>query len=159
MSKTYKIKVNDSYEMDLDAGIAIDYLKKGNKRYHIIENNQSYNVQIVTTDFKDKSYQIKVNGNLYKVAINDELDQLIKDLGLTVGNKQKDSNVKAPMPGLILDIQVSDGQEVKEGDALLVLEAMKMENLLVAPKDGIIKSIKVTKGEAVDKKQLLIEME
>ncbi len=63
------------------------------------------------------------------------------------------------MPGLILEISVSEGQEVKEGDALLVLEAMKMENVLTAPKDGVIQAITVKKGDAVEKKQLLIEMQ
>ncbi|MCL4125700.1 UNVERIFIED_CONTAM: hypothetical protein GTU68_028898 [Idotea baltica] len=63
------------------------------------------------------------------------------------------------MPGLILDINVKVGQEVIEDDALLILEAMKMENVLTAPRDGMIKSITVSKGDAVDKNQLLITFE
>ena len=67
--------------------------------------------------------------------------------------------IKAPMPGLILEINVSVGQEVKENDPLLILEAMKMENCFLSPRDGVIKSIAVEKGNAVDKGQLLIEFE
>jgi biotin carboxyl carrier protein len=63
------------------------------------------------------------------------------------------------MPGLILSVDVKIGQEVKEDDSLLVLEAMKMENVLTSPRDGIIKSISITKGETVNKNQLLIEFE
>jgi biotin carboxyl carrier protein len=63
------------------------------------------------------------------------------------------------MPGLILEINVSNGEEVKEGQALLVLEAMKMENTITSPKDGVIKYIGVTKGLSVAKNELLIEFE
>ncbi|MDX1317201.1 MAG: acetyl-CoA carboxylase biotin carboxyl carrier protein subunit, partial [Xanthomarina gelatinilytica] len=75
------------------------------------------------------------------------------------GASKKVNEIKAPMPGLILDIHVKEGQEVKEDDALLILEAMKMENVLTSPRDGIIKSISVSKNDTVDKNQLLIEFE
>jgi biotin carboxyl carrier protein len=63
------------------------------------------------------------------------------------------------MPGLILEIQVKEGQDVKEDDTLLILEAMKMENVIHSPREGIIKSINVKQGETVDKDSLLIEFE
>ena len=66
-------------------------------------------------------------------------------------------SIKAPMPGLILEINVKVGQEVKEDEPLLILEAMKMENIITSPRDGIIKSISVNKTDAVEKNQLLIE--
>ena len=80
-------------------------------------------------------------------------------MGLTLAAAQVINDSKAPMPGLILDVQVKEGDEVKEGDYLLVLEAMKMENTLTAPRDGVVKSITVSKGQTVDKNRLLIEME
>ena len=58
--------------------------------------------------------------------------------------------VKSPMPGNILKIQVSQGQQVKEGDVLIILEAMKMENEIVAPKAGSVAQIIVTKGQVVE---------
>ena len=102
---------------------------------------------------------MKVNNTVYNVAIADYLDQLIKDMGFEVGASKHVNDIKAPMPGLILDISVSQGQEVKENDTLLILEAMKMENVLTSPRDGVIKTISVAKGDAVDKNQLLIEFE
>ena len=80
-------------------------------------------------------------------------------MGFEVGKTKQINAIKAPMPGLILEINVSVGQEVKENDNLLILEAMKMENSFSSPRDGIIKSIAVFKGDAVDKGQLLIEFE
>ena len=60
---------------------------------------------------------------------------------------------------VVVEVHVVDGQEVKENDALLILEAMKMENVLTSPRDGVIKSISVNKGNAVEKNQLLIVFE
>ena len=69
------------------------------------------------------------------------------------------NELKAPMPGLILEVFVITGQQVKENDSLLILEAMKMENIITSPRDGIIKSIFAIKGDAVEKNYLLIEFE
>ena len=66
-------------------------------------------------------------------------------------------DIKAPMPGLILDIMVEVGQEVKKGDALMILEAMKMENVLKSTGEGTITSIEVEKGQSVEKNNILIK--
>jgi len=102
---------------------------------------------------------VVVNNNEYVVNIANHLDQLIKEMGFEVGKTKVVNAIKAPMPGLILEINVAVGQEVNEGDNLLILEAMKMENSFDSPRAGIIKSIAVTKGQAVEKGQLLIEFE
>ena len=96
---------------------------------------------------------------MYTVEIKNDLDQLIEEMGLSLGSAQQVNDIKAPMPGLILEVNVKEGDQVKEGDYLLVLEAMKMENTLTAPRDGIVKSISIANGDTVEKNQLLIEME
>jgi biotin carboxyl carrier protein len=62
------------------------------------------------------------------------------------------------MPGLVLNVLVSDGQSVAKGDAVLVLEAMKMENIIKAPADGVVKKVAVVKGDKVEKNQVMISM-
>ena len=84
---------------------------------------------------------------------------LVKKMGLSAFVVQKMTNVKAPMPGLIVEVLVKPGETVEKGSQLLILEAMKMENVLKAEDAGIIKSIEVVKGNAVDKGQILIAME
>ena len=91
--------------------------------------------------------------------IQDHLDQLIKSMGFQVGSSKHINQIKAPMPGLILDIPVNSGEEIKEGELLLILEAMKMENSIVSPINGRIKNVSVEKGTTVTKNQLLIEFE
>src|SRR5690606_27194093 len=124
-----------------------------------LKDSKSYQAEIIHNDFLNKSYKVKVNDSEYEVSIATELDQLIKELGFEVGSSKQVNAIKAPMPGLILNIHVEVGQEVQENDPLLILEAMKMENSFNSPRAGKIKSILVEKGQAVDKGQLLIEFE
>lgn len=161
MSNTYKVNVNNSFQFDIDKEQVsqLDSVSIEANKFHVLHQNTPFKTEIVSANFNQKTYTVKVNNNLYTVAIADALDLLIKEMGFEVGATKQVNAIKAPMPGLILEISVSVGQEVKENDSLLILEAMKMENSFLSPRDGIIKSISVTKGDAVDKGQLLIEFE
>ncbi|CAM1351360.1 biotin/lipoyl-containing protein [Tenacibaculum crassostreae] len=161
MSKSFKTSVNKTHDFDFtEAQIsALDIVEKSKNKYHIIESNQSYQATIVASNFNKKTYTIQLNGNTYEVNISDELDLLIGELGLEVATEKKENDIKAPMPGLIVSVDVKVGQEVKEGEGILVLEAMKMENTLQAPRDGVVKSIAVQSGDKVEKNTVLIEME
>ncbi len=161
MSNSYKLSVNNSFSIDLSESDLqnLDAVSVENGKSHVLKDNKPYKAEIVAADFNAKKYTIKVNNNTYEVAIADALDMLIKSMGIERGRTKVVNAIKAPMPGLILEISVEVGQTVKENDPLLILEAMKMENSFLSPRDGIIKSIAVEKGNAVDKGQLLIEFE
>ncbi|WP_299107842.1 acetyl-CoA carboxylase biotin carboxyl carrier protein subunit [uncultured Winogradskyella sp.] len=157
----YKIKVNstDTFELSKDTLETLDIVETSTDTYHILEDNTSVKAEILQTDFNKKTYSIKVNNNTYDVTINDILDQQIEALGFEIGALKQVNDIKAPMPGLILEVSVKVGDEVKENDTLIILEAMKMENVMHSPREGIIKSIHVKYGETVDKNALLIEFE
>ena len=161
MSNAYKLTVNNGTAIDLtEEGLSqLDAISTGPAHYHILKGNKPYKAAITHADFLSKHYTVTVNNNTYTVAIATALDSLIKDMGFEVGASKQVNEIKAPIPGLILEISVSVGQEVSEGDNLLILEAMKMENTFQSPRAGVIKSIAVNKGDAVDKGQLLIEFE
>jgi len=161
MSNTYKLSVNHANTYDLTESDLknLDAVGMEKDKFHVLKNHIPYKAEIVAADFLSKKYTIKVNNNTYEVAIEDALDILIKSMGIERGRTKVVNAIKAPMPGLILEISVEVGQAVKENDSLLILEAMKMENSFLSPRDGIIKSIAVEKGNAVDKGQLLIEFE
>lgn len=161
MDKTYQLTVNNTtiYNRKASENATIDAVEITPSQFHILKDNQPYLAEIVNSDFLSKNYSIKVNGNLYNVSIANPLDNLIKEMGFEVGSSKQINAIKAPMPGLILEISVSVGQEVKENDCLLILEAMKMENSFLSPRAGVIKSISASKGDAVEKGQLLIEFE
>ena len=105
---------------------------------------------------EEKVFFVKVNGDKYKFNVKDQFDELLQSLGMDNLASKKVSDLKAPMPGLVLEISVVVGQEVVKGDTLLILEAMKMENVIKSPTDGVIKSIAVSMGDTVEKNELIL---
>jgi biotin carboxyl carrier protein len=160
MDKQFKVSVNDSFEFDLKSSDAkkLDVLKLSKSKFHLINNNKSYNVELVKDNFKNREYIVTINSNSYTIKISTPLDALIKVMGFSLRSTKKAKGIKAPMPGIILSVNVKEGQKVKEGDTLLILEAMKLENTIAAPKDGIIKTINAKSGGTVNKGELMIEM-
>lgn len=157
----FVVTVNDSKELEIQPSSIeqLDTIQDGIDCYHIIEQNKSYKTEVINADFEKKMFLIKVNGNVHSVKISDKYDRLVKEIGLTIGQGQKANNVKSPMPGLVLSINVAVGDVLTKGDTILILEAMKMENLIKATSDVTIKSISVTQGQAVVKGKLLVEFE
>ncbi|MBA3970539.1 MAG: biotin/lipoyl-binding protein [Bacteroidetes bacterium] len=133
-----------------------DVIEVKNGSFHVIKDNRSFNVEVIKADATEKSFLVSVNGNKYQLSVKDKFDELLKSLGFDNLNASKVNEIKAPMPGLVLDIRVAEGDQVKKGDPILVLEAMKMENIIKSPTDGTIKKINVKKGVAVEKNQVLI---
>ncbi|WP_019039367.1 acetyl-CoA carboxylase biotin carboxyl carrier protein subunit [Psychroflexus tropicus] len=161
MKHLLKAKVNDEHEFEFnqDQIESLDVQETSSGLYHLLVNDKSVSSELMESDFLNRTYTIKINSNLYKVEISNELDVLIKDMGLSLSANQVINEVKAPMPGVILEVAVEEGDEVKEGDNLLVLEAMKMENSILAPRDATIKTVHVNKGGTVSKNEVLIEMD
>jgi biotin carboxyl carrier protein len=160
MDKYFKLKVDDSLEYklkesDLDQ---LDLLKLSKSKFHIIHNNQSIPIELEKANFNNREYLITVNTTCYKVKIFNQLDVLIKDMGFSAGKEKKENEIKAPMPGAILNVNVKEGQSVTQGETLLILEAMKMENAITASNNGIVKKIYVKNGGKVEKGELMIEI-
>ena len=122
-----------------------DVLEFKEGKFHIISDHQSFTAEVISYDNDEKSFEIKVNSTIYTVKVQDRF---------AAGKKVND--IKAPMPGMVLQVMVESGQKIKKGDAIVVLEAMKMENILKSPADGVVKSVKVIKGDKVDKNQVMV---
>lgn len=162
----YNVKVNDRYSFEISAensiilingeAIGLDSVALNNKSTHVIYQNRSYTIEIVAFDKAEKTADVKVNGSIYKIAVEDRFDQLLKQLGMDNLTINKVQQIKAPMPGLVLNVLVAEGDEVKKGDSLLVLEAMKMENMIKSPTNGMIKTIAIKQGDKVEKNEILI---
>jgi biotin carboxyl carrier protein len=150
-SKPFSFEVNGK-PVELDA-----YLNR-NGMLCFLYNNHSYQAELISYNENDKIAVIKLNNAPYEVKLKDDTDLLLEQLGIS-NKSQKVQHIKAPMPGLVLSINVKEGDTVNKGDGLLVLEAMKMENLIKAQAEGKIKKIHVAKGAKVEKNQPMIEME
>jgi len=124
----------------------------------LIKNGHlSYSINIHKVDYKNKSFELRLNGTKHSIMIKDKFDLLLDEMGYNTKANSALNQLKAPMPGLILEVNVSEGEKVNTGDKLLVLEAMKMENVIKSPGEGLVKEIKVTKGDSVEKNQVLIQ--
>lgn len=161
MNDVYSVKVGDDFDFKLskDTIASLDLIKTGDDAYHLLKDGISYHLKILDSDFNKGIYTISINGSEHQMAIQTPLDELIQKMGFAINAGKNIDSISAPMPGLILDIMVKEGQEVAEEDQLLILEAMKMENIITSPRSGVIKSITISKGDAVEKKQLLIEFQ
>ena len=136
-----------------------DIIEIKNNSFHIIKDHRSYKAEIIKADFGEKKFVISVNGNKYDLEVKDRFDELLHRLGFDKLDVNKINEIKAPMPGLVLNIMIKEGSKVKKGEPVLVLEAMKMENILKSPCDGIVKSCNVEKGKSVEKNEVLIRFE
>jgi biotin carboxyl carrier protein len=164
----YTIKLNDSLSVKVHQkngkwevnGLTqqTDIVKISEHRFHVLLNNRSFEIELLSKDYSNKQLDIVINGKRKKIVFESEMDALLKSMGLDKAMTVKNNDVKAPMPGLVLKILVSEGQEVKKGDGLLVLEAMKMENILKSHTDGSIKKIHIAEKTAVEKNQILFEL-
>ena len=156
-NKTFEIIQTDEKLTVNGEPLDLDIQSVGDGHFHILHKNKGYRAEIVKTDFSTKTVTVKINSRTYTVSLKDKFDLLLEKMGMSHGAANKVNSVKAPMPGLIIDLKVKAGDTVNQGDQLLILEAMKMENILKSPGDGVIKNVKVKKGDNVEKGQVLIE--
>ena len=160
LNKAYKVKTNDlNFYFDKSDLAEVDLVQRSATEINCIKDNRSVNAVVAEADINNKKFKIAIDGEIFSIEIKDELDQMLEKMGYgAVVNKQL-TNIKAPMPGLVLEINVNEGQIVCAGDKILILEAMKMENSIMVPSGAVIKKILVLKGQAVERGQILVEFE
>ncbi|WP_291725074.1 acetyl-CoA carboxylase biotin carboxyl carrier protein subunit [Bernardetia sp.] len=151
-SKTTSLFLNDNL-------IESDIQQISEREFHVLRNNVSYRVEVLKADYEAKEFEIRINGNIHTLKAKDRMDLLLESLGMENAASAKVTDLKAPMPGLVLDILIEEGAKVEKGTPLMILEAMKMENVLKAAGEGEIKSIPVNKGQNVEKGAVLIEFQ
>jgi len=145
------------------------------KTYKMEINGKKFEGKVI--EYDGLNVKIEINGITYQVEMEPEFgkskDQVKRPKKVITdpptlsgespkngaGREQNISKVLAPLPGVILDIEVEVGDEVKAGDVVLLLEAMKMESEITTPVDGIVKKINTKEGDTVVEAKNLIEIE
>lgn len=158
MKNNAKVIVNDQWEWDAESLSHADFVRENDHRFHVIRQGKSFKAELLSADPGNKTYTFRIGGENFTVRLETELDQLINRMGLRKVKSHIMKEVRAPMPGLVLEILVQPGVAVVKDDPLLILEAMKMENVIKATGEGVVKSVRVQKGAPVDKGAVLIEM-
>ncbi|GAB3934990.1 acetyl-CoA carboxylase biotin carboxyl carrier protein subunit [Larkinella terrae] len=134
-----------------------DLARLNDRTFHILHQNRSYTAEILQLDPAEKTATLKINQSVHRIKLKDRFDLLLEKMGMSAASQTKINHIKAPMPGLILSLNIQPGDTLRKGDTVLILEAMKMENVIKSPTDGIIKTVLINRGQTVDKNQVLVE--
>ncbi|UCE64946.1 MAG: biotin/lipoyl-binding protein [Candidatus Zixiibacteriota bacterium] len=164
----YQVTISDrKFEIDINGNdpsimvngrkVMVDHKRfKSGKLHSLLADNVRFEFDL---ERSNGGYDIwHSSGSMFAEVTDEKTNRLRKLMGET-GALSKLSQLKAPMPGLVVAVQVEPGQEIKKGDGLVIVEAMKMENELKATGAGKVKEIKVKKGQAVEKNEVLVVFE
>lgn len=151
--KSYTVEVGGDGEIEIDgAPHQVDIQNiDGYSLFSLLLDNRSYEL---IAEREGEEFRILLGGEMYTVRVTDERTRRLMEAPARVPSGEV--AVKAPMPGLVVAVPAISGQEVKIGQGLIILEAMKMENELRAPRAGRVKAIRVSPGQVVDKDQVLV---
>ncbi len=163
----FKVTVNkQEFDIDLKSNqnvlvngteYAIDLNRVGLNQYSIILNNRVFEFSLARNG--SNQYEAECLNNIFEIRVEDEKDQLLKQFIHQNEATHKLINIAAPMPGLVLKIEVGVGQQINPGTGLIILEAMKMENEIRATVAGVVKEIKVKEKTPVEKGEILLILE
>lgn len=140
----------------LTKNASTDLVKTGPGQYSLVLNGRSHRVLVLKEDKENKTVRLRIGAHTYTVQLEDEQAHLMHELGLDKASGVAVKEIKAPMPGLVLKILVKEGDAVKKNDAIIILEAMKMENVIKSPGDAVVKKVYAVEKTAVEKGQLLV---
>ncbi len=156
----FEILKSDDGKLTLDGAevnYRLDALSEG--MYTLWIDNVPYTISHRMLETEDYKREIRVNGLRMELTIEDERDVLLRKFDSSKATKLQSAVIKAPMPGKIARILVAEGELIEEGQGVVILEAMKMENELKSPAAGIVKRIHAEANKAVEKNTVLIEID
>lgn len=156
----YRLQVDEQLTIDLDRkNLDLEIFEEEGNILRFRVDGKNYEAECIKLDAQKKVITIFLNGTPFQINIQDHIDLLIEEMGLETSQNQDVKEILAPMPGQVQKVLVEKGQEVNEGDGLLILVAMKMENLIKSPISGIIDEVLISDEQIVDKNQEMITFE
>lgn len=158
-NQLYVAIINEQEEILISPDAEIDVVKKNDGTFHLLINHESHVIELVEADYDNRSFLFRSGIDLYRVVLRTEVERLVQEMGFGKNAKALESEIKAPMPGLVLEVRVAAGDKVEKGDPLVILEAMKMENVISAAHEATIHEVKVTTGQSVEKGEVLLTFE
>lgn len=134
----------------------IDFRLGSGSIFSLLIDNQSFEAVV---ELRGDRYHVLMRGDLYEVEVTDERAQRLLQAKVDFQSQSGESIIRAPMPGLVVAVPVSEGEEVKKGQTVIILESMKMQNELKATRDGVIGGVSVQPGESVEQNRVLVRIQ
>ncbi|MEW6029511.1 MAG: biotin/lipoyl-containing protein [Chloroflexota bacterium] len=155
--KEHIVEVLDERHIVLDGKtLEVDFQTiSGQPVFSLLVEGKSYEAYV---DLADDGLRVLMRGILYHAGVEDEREKRLRAAAGGGVIESGEFHLKAPMPGLVVAVPVSEGQKVEKGQVLIVLESMKMQNELKAPREGAVGRIRVKAGESVEQKQTLLSV-
>lgn len=155
----FRVDLNDQLTEAIveDTKVPLEVIVQGSGRILLRTGTKIYKIDNIEVDERNVSFSI--NGTYFETTVKDEQELLLEKLGFKAGATASAGSLNAPMPGKILELLISDGDSVEEGQPVLILEAMKMENELKSPSNGVVSKLHIQQGDNVEKNQILIDIE
>jgi biotin carboxyl carrier protein len=156
--KEYLIEITDEHHVSVNGRLLeVDFVSvNGQPVYSMIIDGKSYESYVYETE---EGWQVLTRGRQYNLTVEDEREKRLRAAAGGGVVESGEYHLKAPMPGLIVAIPVNEGDPVKKGQTLVILESMKMQNELKSPKDGTAGRIRVKQGETVEQRQALLSVQ
>ena len=155
--KEYEVEIIDEKHVRINGKMMeVDFhAVSGQPVYSMLIGGKSYEAYVYPDE---KDWQVLLHGHLYQASVEDERERRLRAAAGSGVAQDSEYHMKAPMPGMVVAVPVSEGQQIKKGDVLVILESMKMQNELRSPRDGIIQRIKVKAGESVEQRAALLSV-
>jgi biotin carboxyl carrier protein len=155
--KQFLVEILDEKHVSVDGKVyQVDFEPvSGQPVYSLIVDGRSHEGYAAQDD---DTWQVLLRGRLFPITVEDEREKRLRSAAGGGVAETGEFHLKAPMPGLVVSIPVEEGQAVKKGQVLLILESMKMQNELKSPRDGTIGRVRVKAGETVEQKQTLLSV-
>lgn len=156
--KDFEVEILANNQVSIDGAVyTVDFESvSGQPVYTMLVDGKSYEAHVF---LDDDVWQVLIRGTLYRAQVEDERERRLRAAGGGGEGAGGEFILKAPMPGLVVKVPVSEEEEIKKGDVLLILESMKMQNELKAPRDGIVRRVQVSKGDSVEQRETMLVLE
>jgi biotin carboxyl carrier protein len=155
--ETYEVEINSESEITVSGRkLQVDFQSVADQPvYSLILEHQSYEAYVYPSE---QGLDVLLQGQLYHITVEDERQRRLRQASGMQISPSGEFHLKAPMPGLIVAIPVTEGQSVSQGQDLVILESMKMQNELKAPRDGTVSRVRVKPGDGVEQDQILVTL-
>ncbi len=153
----YIVDILDEHHVSVDGQtFQVDFLQVGDQPvYSLVLDGQSFDAHV---NPNEDTWQVLFRGNLFTATVEDEREKRLRASLAGRVAEHEDYHLKAPMPGMVISIPVTEGQVIQKGDVLVILESMKMQNELRSPRDGKVVRVRVTTGDRVEQKETLLSV-